>query len=636
MLPAMRRLPALALLAALRLVLGGAAAAAPSLGDPGDAEAFVTGFLQAELAERRVPGAVFVMVRGGEVLFARGFGMADLARGVPVDPERTLFRVASVSKLFTGTAAMQLVESGALDLGADVNQYLRGFSVPPGFGEPVRVRHLLTHTAGFDDRLMGMAASSEAAQEPLRAHLARRLPARVMPPGRVFSYSNYGMALLGAVIEEVSGRPFEAYVSERVLAPLGMTRSSFAPGPELRADLATGYALHRGKPEPLPYDWLNVPPAGGLAATAADMSRFLRAQLGGGALEGARILRPETLAEMHKTQFSHDPALPGVGLAFMERRHGRHRTLEHAGDWGGFASLLVLLPEADAGFFYSQNTDDLVLRERLVKALLDRYFPVERALPAEAPAGSEERVARSVGWYRWNRCSRDQLTKLLAFPLRVDRAGPGALRLVVPGGFIDPLELRETLPWRFARADGDEVALLRAEGEKPAATLFLAAFGLPFAFDRLSRWQEPPLQLAVLAGGALLAASALVAWPVAAWRRARRRPRWAPREPLARMATALGYLACFAWLAQLVGLAALLLSLPEGSLLRETPRALPAILAFGVVGALATFPFAGSVLLAFARGWWSLRFRVHFALVALGAAGLLAVLHDWNLVGFHY
>jgi CubicO group peptidase (beta-lactamase class C family) len=485
MLPAMTRLPGLPLLAALGLALGGAAAAAPSLDDPGDAEAFVTGFLQAELAERRVPGAVFVMVRGGEVLFARGFGMADLARAAPVDPERTLFRVASLSKLFTGTAVMQLVESGAVELDADVNQYLRSFSVPPAFGEPVRVRHLLTHTGGFDDRLLGMAASSEAAQEPLRAHLARRLPERVMPPGRVFSYSNYGMALLGAVIEEVSGQPFEAYVSERVLAPLGMTRSSFAPGPELRADLATGYALRRGKPEPLAYDWLNIPPAGGLAATAADMARFLRAQLGGGALEGARILRPETLAEMHRTQFSHDPALPGVGLAFMERRHGRYRTLEHAGDWGGFASLLVLVPEA----------------------------------------GADERIAALAGWYRWNRCSRDQLTKLLAFPLRVDRTGPGTLRLVIPGGFIDPIELREVEPWRFARADGDEVALFRAEGEEPAATLFLAAFGLPFAFDRLSRWHEPPLQLAALAVGALLAASALVAWPVAAWRRGHRRPR---------------------------------------------------------------------------------------------------------------
>jgi CubicO group peptidase (beta-lactamase class C family) len=629
-----RRCLLLACALALSLGLGRAAAAAPSLDDSGEVESFVSGFLEAELAERRVPGAVFVFVRGGKVVFARGFGKADLARGRPVDPERTLFRVASVSKLFTGTAVMQLVERGAVDLDADVNQYLRSFAVPPAFGEPVRVRHLLTHTGGFDDRLLGMAASKEAAQEPLRAHLARRLPQRVVPPGRVFSYSNYGIALLGALVEEVSGQPFEVYVAEHVLVPLGMTRSSFAPGLELRADLATGYSLRGARPEPLAYDWLNVAPAGGLAATASDMARFLRAQLAGGALEGRRILRPETLAQMHRTQFSHDPELPGVGLAFMERRHGRYRTLEHAGDWGGFASLLLLLPEADLGFFYSQNTSDLVLRERLVQAFLERYFPVERALPAEPPAGSEERVARSTGWYRWNRQSRDQLTKGMAFPLRVDATGPGALRLVIPGGFIDPIELREVAPWRFARADGDEQAVFRAEGEAPAATLYLGAFALPFAFDRLPRWQEPPLQLGVLALGVLLAASALVAWPLAA--RRRRRAGRAAAEPLARVAVALGLLACGGWLALLAGLVALFASLPEGALLRETPAALPLVLAFGVAGALATFPFLASVLLALSRGWWSVRFRIHFALVALGAGGLLAVLHDWNLVGFHY
>jgi hypothetical protein len=366
------------------------------------------------------------------------------------------------------------------------------------------------------------------------------------------------------------------------------------------------------------------------------MTRFLRAQLGGGAFGGARILRAETVAEMQRAQFSHDPALPGVALGFMERRHGSHRSLEHAGDWGGFASLLVLVPEADLGFFYSQNTDDLMVRERLVQALLERYFPVERSLPAQPPADSEARVAKSLGWYRWNRTSRDQLTKVMAFPLRVERSGPGALRLVVPGGFIDPLELREVEPWRFARADGDEQALLRAEGSARAQTLFLAAFGLPFAFDRLSRWHEPPLQLAVLGGGSLLAASALVAWPIAGWRRRRRRAEGAPRDLLARAALWLGLVACASWLALLVGMGLLLVSLVPGALMRETPRALPPILAFGVVAALASFPFAGSVLLAFARGWWSLPFRIHFAAAALGALGLLWVLHDWNFVGFHY
>jgi len=626
------RVPALCL--ALACAAAPAAAGAPSLADAAELEAFASGFLEAELRERRVPGAVLVVVQRGKVAFARGFGLANVERGTPVDPERTLFRVASVSKLFTATAALQLVERGALGLDDDVNQHLRAFRIPAAFGEPVRVRHLLTHTAGFDDRLMGMAAAGDAPREPLQAHLARRMPGRVFPPGRFVSYSNYGMALLGAVVEEVSGQPFETYVQEHILAPLGMTRSSFDPGPELRADLATGYFLAGGAPRPLAFDRLHVAPAGGLVATGRDMGRFLLAQLAGGALEGKRILRAGTLAEMHRQQFSHDPALPGIGFGFMERRHGPWRSLEHAGNWGGFASLLFLLPEADFGFFLSYDVDDLMLRERFVAALLERYFPVERALPAEPPAGSAERVPRTLGWYRWNRCSRDQLTKLLAFPLEVETSGPGRIRLRVPGGFVDPIELREVAPWRFAREGGDEQALFRAEGDAPVDVLFLSAFGMPFAFERLPGWQQPPRQIAALAAGSLLALSALVGWPVAAWRR-RRAGREAP-PPLARLATALGLLASAGWLALLAGLAALLASLPPGSLLQQTPRALPWVLAPGVVAALATFPFLGFVLLAGARGWWSRRFRLHFACVALGAGALLAVLHDWNLVGFHY
>jgi CubicO group peptidase (beta-lactamase class C family) len=629
-----------ALLIALLLCTTALAAApgraeTPSLADADDVAAFAAGFLEAELRERRVPGAVFVSVRRGAPARAQGFGLADVERLTPVDPDRTLFRVASVSKLFTSAAALQLVEQGKLALDDDVNARLRAVRVPDAFGEPVRVRHLLTHTAGFDDRLIGMSASTEAGREPLLAHLARRLPRRVAPPGRVFSYSNYGMGLAGAVVEETAGVPFEAYVAEHLLRPLDMRRSSFAPGPELRADLATGYAVSGGEPVALAYDFLNVEPAGGLAATGADMGRFVAALLAGGAGPHGRILAPATVADMLSPHFTHDPTLPGVGWGFMERRHGDLVTWEHSGDLGGFASLLFLAPTEGWGFFLSYNVDDLLLRERFVQALLARYFPKPEPAPAAALEGGAARVASAAGWYRWNRTTREDLSKPLAsFPLRVEAGGADRLRLVVPGGFIDPIELREVAPGKFARDDGDERAVLATGADGRVETLFLAAFGLPFAFDRLPPTQSPPFQLGALAAGAALALSVVVAWPIAAWRRHRR---GAPAPtPLARMATAFGLAASIAWLALLVGLVVVVSGLPPGSLLREPPPALSAVLAFGVLGMLATFPFAGFAFLAAAKGWWSRRFRIHFGLAAAGAVLLLAVLHDWNLVGFHY
>jgi CubicO group peptidase (beta-lactamase class C family) len=623
-------------LAALCAARASAAAAPPSLADPTDFAAFASGFFEAELRERKVPGAVLVLVRRGEPARAFGFGAADVARGAPVDPERTLFRVASVTKLFTATAAMQLVERGALGLDDDVNTHLRSLRIPDAFGEPVRVRHLLTHTGGFDDRLIGMSASTEDRQEPLLAHLARRMPARVAPPGTVFSYSNYGMALLGAIVEETAGRPYETVVDEAILRPLGMTRSSLAPSAEERAALATSYTIVGGEPAPLAYDFLNVLPAGGLVATGADMGRFASAILAGGAGASGRILRPETVADMLRQHFTHHPTLPGVGWGFLERRHGELTTFEHSGDLGGFASLLFLVPEAGTGFFLSCNVDDLALRERFVSAFLARYFPAAPDPRVAAPPapGAAERAAGASGWYRWNRVTRADLSKPLAFPLRVEARGAGAIRLVVPGDVVDPIDLREVAPGEYARAGGDERAVIRTGADGRVETLFVAAFGLPFAFDRQPFAQRPPVQLGALAAGFALAASAAIGWPIAAWRRRRRGD--PPPTPLARMATAFGLAACLGWLGLGLGLAALLASLPPGALLREVPPALPAVLGFGVAGALATFPFAGFAFLAAARGWWSTRFRIHFALCAAGAAALLVVLHDWNLVGFHY
>ncbi|HEX2485813.1 MAG TPA: serine hydrolase domain-containing protein, partial [Myxococcota bacterium] len=495
-----------ATLALAALVAAAPVAARPSLDDASDVEGFVTGFLEAELRERHVPGAVFVLVRGDRVVLARGFGLANVAAQTPVDPKRTAFRVASVSKLFTATAVMQLVEEGRLGLDDDVNAHLRSVRVPEAFGEPVRVRHLLTHTAGLDDRFVGMAALTDEPPEALAAHLARRLPARVFPPGRAISYSNYGIALLGVLVEDVGGKPFEVTVDERILRPLGMPRSSFRPDAALRADLATGYARRGTDLRPLPWDSVLIGPAGGLVATGADMARFVRANLRGGAVDGARVLRPETLAEMHRTQFRHDPELPGVGLAFHEREHGPHRALEHAGDWGGFASLLQLVPESDFGFFLSYNVDDPGLRERFATAFLTRYLSVERPPLPEPAAGAQERARAVAGWYRWNRTTRADLTKVFAPPVHVVATGGGEVRIGSPGSPFDPLALREVAPDRYAASGGDEAAVFRTD--ETGRELFLSAFGLPLACEGLAWWQTP---IALIGGAALFLAMLLSA-----------------------------------------------------------------------------------------------------------------------------
>jgi CubicO group peptidase (beta-lactamase class C family) len=203
----------------------------------------VDAILGKAVSDEDVPGAVVLVVKDGRVVFQRGYGFADLKTRRPVDPERTLFYLASLTKTFMATAAMQMVEQGKLELHADVNRTLKTFQVDHAYSEPVTLAHLLTHTAGFDDRNIGYVAHTAAEAEPLAIYLSHALPPRVRPPGIVTSYSNHGYGLAGDLVEIVSGRHYADYLEENIFHPLGMRRTTARiPLPaELAADLATGY-----------------------------------------------------------------------------------------------------------------------------------------------------------------------------------------------------------------------------------------------------------------------------------------------------------------------------------------------------------------------------------------------------------
>jgi len=150
------------------------------------------------MSKYHVPGGAVILVKDGEILYANGYGYADLERKISASAGKTVFRVGSISKLFTWTAVMQLVEQGRLDLNQDVNLYLSDFQIPATFAEPITLSHLMTHTAGFEDDIVnGAVFVSEAEYQPLDEFLSRKMPARIFPPGQVVAYSNYGAALAG-------------------------------------------------------------------------------------------------------------------------------------------------------------------------------------------------------------------------------------------------------------------------------------------------------------------------------------------------------------------------------------------------------------------------------------------------------
>ena len=257
------------------------------------------------------PGAVVVVVTRDATVFARGYGFQDIDARKPFTADATLVRPGSISKLFTGIAVMQLVDSGRLDLDRDVNSYI-DFAIPtPEGGVPVTLRRLLMHRAGFEEHVKGLF-SRGGEPEPLGRWLAKSLPRRLFPKGDVEAYSNYGLALAGYIVERVSGEPYDGYIQRHILDPLGMRHSTLRqPLPDDLAPLmAKGY--RRSDTPPLSFFETIVAPAGGLSATGADIGRFIRALMNGGELDGVRILPKARLDEMMTPASATPAAAPSV------------------------------------------------------------------------------------------------------------------------------------------------------------------------------------------------------------------------------------------------------------------------------------------------------------------------------------
>ncbi|MGH7720067.1 MAG: serine hydrolase domain-containing protein, partial [Gemmatimonadaceae bacterium] len=240
--------------------------------DPREIEAFLDGMMAAHLDEKHVAGAVVSVVRNGELLFTKGYGFADHDKRAPVDPAHTLFRIGSVSKLFTWTAVMQLVEQGKLQLDRDVNDYI-DFTIPATYPQPITLRHLLTHTPGFEDRGLGLFSPKRV---PRGEWLAENMPARVRPPGTFSAYSNYGTSLAGYIVERASGMPWEEYVERRILQPLGMRNTTAREPlpPALAPQMSGGYEWKGDRMGARDFEVVGASaPAGSVSSTGADMAR---------------------------------------------------------------------------------------------------------------------------------------------------------------------------------------------------------------------------------------------------------------------------------------------------------------------------------------------------------------------------
>ncbi|MDQ3712727.1 MAG: beta-lactamase family protein [Acidobacteriota bacterium] len=480
-----------------------------------DVEAFFDGIVPLQLAREDIAGATVIIVKDGKVFFSRGYGYSDVEKKKPVLPGETLFRPGSVSKLFTWTAVMQLVEQGKLDLDRDVNDYL-DFKIPDAFGQPITLKNIMTHTPGFEEQIKDLFTTNSENLK-LGEYLKTHIPARIYPPGTVPAYSNYATALAGYIVERVSGRPFNEYIEENIFKPLGMTHSTFVQPlpPALAPNMSNGYQL--ASDEPQPFEVVNAFPAGSLSSTSEDMARFMLAHLQEGQLGDVRILRPETARLMHSRLFALDPAANAMAYGFYEESRNGHRIIGHAGDTVYFHSDLHLIPDAGVGFFISYNSagrGQISPRTILWEAFLDRYFP---ATPFDSPTldSAKENANAASGTYMISRRSGASFFSALALlgEATVSASDDGTIQVDALKDQNDkPKRWREVAPMTFREIYGQDSLIFKPDQNGRMQLVLPYPFMI---FQRVGFWENSRILMPVVGISLLIMLLTLILWFVA-------------------------------------------------------------------------------------------------------------------------
>jgi CubicO group peptidase (beta-lactamase class C family) len=487
-----------------------------------DVTAWLDGYMPYALHSGDIAGAVVTVVRDGQVIAARGYGYADVAKRRPVDPNLTLFRPGSVSKLVTWTAVMQQVEAGRLDLDADVNRYL-DFSIPAYRGQPITLRQIMTHTAGFEEANKKLITYDARDVEPIGAYLKRHVPARVYAPGTTPAYSNWATTLAGYIVERVSGMPFDDYVEQRIFRPLDMRTASFRQPlpPRLRGLMAQGYPLGSGDPKP--FEIVVPGPAGSLSASGLDMAKFMIAHLDG----GRGVLSPETAALMHDSPpgkvnpRSLIPPLNRMELGFFETNINGRRVIAHLGDTNQMHTSLHLFLAERTGLYVSFNSAGRdgaahVARGQLFQDFADRYFPGATLPAGRVDAATARRHAAALAGH-WQ-VSRSSFTNFVDIANLFGQAEVGADaqgRLIIPslkGANGVPVTWVEVAPYVWRDPAGhDRLAAQLVDGQPVRWSFDLVS---PFmVWDRVPAYRDAAWLLpALYASLAVLLLTALF-WP---------------------------------------------------------------------------------------------------------------------------
>lgn len=601
--------------------------------DPIEMEAFLDGVIQTHMKDKHIAGAVLSVVKDGQVMIKKGYGYVDLYDRKPADPDHSLFRIGSISKLFTWISVMQLVEQGKLDLDADVNQYLDEFKIPGTFAEPVTLRSLMSHTPGFEDVILELFVKDSSAVKPMAEIFQRQMPARVRPPLQKASYSNHGTGLASYLVEKVSGLKFEEYVEKNIYEPLKMRNSTFRqPLPRhLRDQLSKGYEYKGGRLVERTFEYVPLAGAGATSTTATDMAIFMQALLQNSCFGEYCLMEPATFEMMKTPVLRKAPNINAALLGFMDLSRNKVNIIGHGGDTFWFHSLMAIYPEHNTGIFLSLNSSrGAEVYMEVLDRFTERYFHQEPLLPIIA---LDESYLNSLsGKYKMNRHPVSDFMKVLALLMNVDvTVENGMLKSQIPGQDIEYWLPVDSLTFRKEHTNELMVIGLNENGEPTDAYLGNLAI---ISLEKMRGGYSIPLNLTIIISTIMLILYLLIIRP---WIYFLRRGYSLKSPPKATVPLTSRLMAALCAGSLLAFYITFMIGLGEGQdIVYGVTPLLKVSFIFPILSIVLLLGMVYSAFMIWQQKEILLRSRIFYTLAVMVFMAAIWQLYFWNMIGWNY
>ncbi len=595
---------------------------------------FMDGVVETHLRDKHIVGATVCVVKDGKIILAKGYGFSDIKKQTPVNPNETLFRIGSISKLFTWTSVMQLVQQGKLDLNTDINKYLRDFQLPATYPEPITLKHLMTHSPGFEDLVIGLFAKDSSKVKRLGEILSKEIPGRVRPAGETASYSNHGTGMAAYIVEQVSGMNWLDYVEKNITTPLAMTSTSFRqPLPlRLKSSLSKGYVFAGGEFIEKSFEFVPLAPVGAASTTALDMANFMMAHLQLGTFQGVAILDSATSKLMQSPAFQHAPHVNPMRYGFMDMSQNGEEVIGHGGDTFWFHSNMALLPKHNVGLFISFNTDKgSGTYMEVLEAFMDRYFPEKNPLQPVIKVKAKY-LQKFAGEYCANRYAYRDFTKVISWFGRAQISVVDSTKLkTVMGEQVNYWVPIDSLTFRKEHAS--DVIEFKKGKDGNIQRLFIG--GLPiFALDKMSGWNLASIHNLILTVSIIFILLTLIGGPMKFFIRKgyKRELNAARKVPLSARLTswcaAFSFFMFFILLAMGMG--------DQYEIVYGVPTLVKVALAFPLIATFFTVFVWYFVIMIWINKSGDVMDRLSYSSFGIVCVLFIWQLNYWNLLGYYY